>query len=73
MNHDQKLESILKQFPCPITYEPMRSDGLPKKDFFEWVVARLYRLENENRVRKKALELLGFISNKRDERWRDKK
>jgi len=66
MNHDQKLESILKQFPCPMVYEPMRSDGLPKKDFFEWMVARLYRLERGIKIMNEANDIIN-MRRERDE------
>lgn len=47
MKLSDKIEHVINSFPCPVTYDPMRKDGLPKKDMFEWMCARIVYLEEK--------------------------
>ena len=58
MIHEMKLEKILEHCPKSIAENALRKNGMPTKDFFEWMVAKLYRVEKMNDIKGKIIDLI---------------
>ena len=70
MIHEMKLEEILKNCPKSIAENALRKNGMPTKGFFEWMVARLYKVEKAGRVKDNIIELMQIREKTKDKRMR---
>ena len=72
MNFEKELRKLVIQYPCAITHDPIRYDGSPKKDFFQWLVARIAQLNKENEAMKRLISLYKLQDKKRDEQLKER-
>jgi len=68
MIHETKLEKILEHCPKSIAENALRKNGMPTKEFFEWMVARLYKVDKANRVKGNIIELMQIREKAKDKR-----
>ena len=64
--YKKDLETVIKNFPHPITDSPLRSNGEPSKELTEHMVVRLARLEREKKIKDRIINLYRIRDRNRD-------
>ena len=64
-----KINHVVNSYPRPMTETALNKRGLPKQDFFFWMIARICKLENDverlESERKFNLSLIKTLGNKK--------
>lgn len=51
------VEELLKDYPHGLADDPIRKDGMPTKDLWEWCVANMYDMRKKLRKQEKELKI----------------
>ena len=66
MIYSEALKTVIKNFPHPITDNPLKSNGEPSKALTEHMVVRLARLEREKKIKDRIINLYRIRDRNRD-------
>ena len=66
MIYSEALKTVIKNYPHPITFNPLKADGSPTKDLTDHMVVRLARLERETKEKDRLISLYRLRERKKN-------